>query len=423
VLQRVEKPSLFNYVEAATLHYYVRWESGATSSLAGKPFDYVVAIPDNVRYPAPVGLHLHAWAGTLNDGYGWWFNASKGAVLVATNQDPYDWWTGYHEAIGTDNPPKSDAEWRAGVVKPYTQRRVLAFLDWVATKYEIDLTRTFTGGLSMGGSGSLMLAIRHPERVAWAVSWVGIHRPLGSPTYKSSYETVYGAPELGVKFEEGTPVWEYFDDATYLRRHPDRHIPFITFSNGKNDTGIGWPQAVEFFRALQETRQPHLFVWGGEGHSQRALMPRAGGQQVMPLDLQIKQSVPAFTKSSLDDDPGSGPAESGAPAGQVNLYLDWRTNDIVDQADRWEMTVGVIDESPRDVAVVDVTPRRTQQFTVAPGERVSWTNTPLGKREPTQRGEAVADRWGLVTLERLEIGKGHNRLQVRRANAASSKTE
>ena len=122
----------------------------------------------------------------------------------------------------------------------------------------------------MGGSGAPMFAIRHPERIAWAASWVGVHIPQQSPTFRNSYANVYGQPEWNVTFEDGTPVWDYFDDAWYLRKHPQAEIGLIAFSNGKNDGGIGWPQAVEFYRALQETRRPHLFVWGQQGHGQRA---------------------------------------------------------------------------------------------------------------------------------------------------------
>ncbi|HEY3161687.1 MAG TPA: alpha/beta hydrolase-fold protein, partial [Vicinamibacterales bacterium] len=241
VLQRVERPAEFNYVEKPTLHYYVRWESLATSSVPGKPFDYLVGIPPQPAKPARVGIHMHAWGGSLNRDYGWWFNAEKGAMLVTANEDPYDWWTGYHELIGTGQPLAAARDWQAGVVRPYTQRRLLSFLDWVATKYDVDLERTFSAGSSMGGSGSLMLAIRFPERIAWAVSWVGVHRPAETPGFKESYETVYGKPEWGVRFEDGTPVWQHYDDVWYLRQHPEKEIGLLVFSNGKNDGGIGWP--------------------------------------------------------------------------------------------------------------------------------------------------------------------------------------
>jgi pimeloyl-ACP methyl ester carboxylesterase len=416
VLQRIEKPNGFNHVERPTLHYYVRWESSATSSVPGRPFDYVVGIPPQPSTPATVGLHLHAWGANLNYDYGWWYNAAKGALLVATNQEPYDWWTGYHERFEAGRA-LTPADARAGVVRPYTQRRLLAFLDWVAEKYSVDVSRTFAGGNSMGGSGALMLAIRFPERIAWAVSWVGVHRPAKSPQFVESYEHVYGRREWGAKFEDGTPVWDHFDDAWYLRQRPDKEIGLLVFSNGKNDGAIGWPQAVDFANALQETRRPHVFVWGQTGHGERAHFPAGGGERMLPIDVRTDQTLPAFTHSSLDDELGDGPPESGDPSGQLNLYLYWETEDIVDRADSWEMTVGVMNhENVRQPsATVDITPRRVQQFRPRAGERVTWSNVPLKGGSTIQSGEAVADAWGLVTLERVIISKGKNRIKIARA--------
>ena len=57
----------------------------------------VVAVPLNLKKPAPVGIHLHCWGASLNNGYGWWYKGDDGHILIASNQIPYDWWTGYHE--------------------------------------------------------------------------------------------------------------------------------------------------------------------------------------------------------------------------------------------------------------------------------------------------------------------------------------
>ena len=242
VLQRTEQPKEFNYVRNPTLHYFVRWESPPNCSVQGKPIDYLVAVPENPAKPAPVGLHLHCWGGSLNGGYGWWYQAEQGHLLLASNQVPYDWWTGYHERYWEG--PADKAKWATGVVRPYSQRRLLSFLDWMATRWKLDLTRTHIAGSSMGGSGAPMFAIRHPERIAWSASWVGVHVPIQSPTFRSSYANVYGQPDWNVKFEDGTPAWDYFDDTWYLRRYPQAEIGLIAFSNGKNDGGIGWPQAL-----------------------------------------------------------------------------------------------------------------------------------------------------------------------------------
>ncbi len=411
VLQRIEKPKSFNYVPNPTLYYYVRWEGPENCASPGMPFDYLVAVPPKKLTPAPVGIHLHCWGGNLNRGYGWWYNAEKGALLLSSNQIPYDWWTGYHERYFKG--PRKEKIWRNGVVRPYTQRRLLSFLNWLAGKRPIDLTRTFTAGNSMGGSGSPMFAIRHPDRIAWAVSWVGVHVPQHSPQFKGSYARVWGEPGWNVKFEDGTPVWDYYNDVWYLRRYPKAEIGFITFSNGKNDRGIGWKQAVDFWRALQETHRPHVFVWGQGGHGQRARMPVTLGERVLPLDIRTNQSLPAFSNCSLDDDPGNGDPDSGDPEGQSNLYLFWETDSIIETASRWEVTLGLIEKAPKNFCTVDVTPRRLRSFKLSPGCEVSWRVTSVETGKTLASGTAQADRFGLVTIARVPVSKKRVRLAVR----------
>ncbi len=287
---------------------------------------------------------------------------------------------------------------------------MLSFLHWVATKWDVDRTRTHVAGNSMGGSGSPMFAIRHPEKIAWAVGWVGVHNPAKTPHFKGSYERVYGKEPWAVKFDDGTPVWDHFNDAWYLRNHPEKEIGLICFSNGKNDGGIGWAQAAEFFRALQETRRPHIFVWGQGGHGQRASLPVSLADRRMPMDLRIDQSLPAFTDCSLDDNPGDGNPKDGDAAGQANRYLFWETDDVVDRPDRWEMTIGLVEKAPKNDCTVNITPRRLQKFKPKPGQKVRWINTSLPDNKQLQTGRATADKHGLITLEGVRIGKTKNRL-------------
>lgn len=428
VLQQIVKPEAFAYISNPELHYYVRWEAPPNASIKNMPTDYLVAIPPQIAAkPTPVGLHLHCWGGNLNQGFGWWYNYRKlgTTYLISSNQVPYDWWTGYHELYYAGE--QSEETWRQGMVRPYTMTRLLSFLDWAAEKYALDLKRVFTAGSSMGGSGAPMFAIRRPDRIAWAIGWVGVHDPGNTPQFTGSYERVFGKKEWDIKYEDGTPVFEYFNDAAYLRRHPAEEIGFITWSNGKNDGGIGWPQAVEFCKAMQETRRPHVFVWGLSGHGQRAAMPAEGGERVMPLDIRLDQSLPAFTNCSLDDDPGTGtrlenPKQltvddvtqtdhyDGDSVGQMNLYLYWETESIVDTPDRWEVTVALVPKAPKEDCTVDVTPRRLQRLRPSPGEKFNWSNMLEGKK--IQAGQTTADRWGLITLRGLMVTRKGNRIRI-----------
>ena len=428
ILQRTENPAKFMYHSKPTLRYYVRWEAPPRANVPSRPFDYLLAVPDKVKWPAPICMAFHCWGGSLNGGYGWWYNRPPATtLLLATNQIPYDWWTGYHEAKGTWK------SWSAGVVRSYTQKRYDAFFDWVCANYRVDRTRTIAGGNSMGGSGAPVYATHRPGRVAWVSSWVGVHTPAGTPHFLGSYELCYGRLDWKLRHESGQTAFQHFDDAAWIRNHPEISMPLICFGNGKDDGGIGWPQALAYFRALQEARQPHVFRWALGGHGVRATLPGPGASgSTLPLDVRTDQSLPALTKCSIDGDPGTGrklasPAArktpdgrvrkdpyDGDPSGYANRWLYWETGTIVDKADRWEMTVKLMPNTPADKCTVYVTPRRLQQFKCPPGRTFAWTNTPLGGAEAIQSGKVTADKWGLVTLEKVQIAKAGNRLQVHR---------
>ncbi len=414
VLQRTERPRESNYVKDPILHYYVRWEAPPRSNLPSRPFDYRVGIPPNPARPAPLGLHLHCWGGNLDGGYIWWYRAADGAMMVSSNQIPYDWWVAYHEKLGISR------DWKEGVTRDYTARRLLAFIDWAAEKWEIDRSRVFVAGASMGGSGAGMLAVRYPDRFACAYSSVGVHIAARSPQFRSSYEAVCGPAALDIPHESGLKTFEYLDNAFLLRKDPGRDVPLICFANGKNDGAIGWPQAAEFARALQETRQPHIFTWGQSGHGERVYVPTAsGGGDGGPglrgaLDPRIDRSLPAFTRCSLDDNPGNGDPSDGDRKGQLNMYLRWDTGDIVDEQDRWEATVWLIDAAPRDACTADVTPRRLRKLRPRPGDAFRWSAASLGDGREIQSGAAEADPHGLLTLTGIRIAKEKTRIRIRR---------
>jgi len=276
-------------------------------------------------------------------------------------------------------------------------------------------------GASMGGSGAGMLAVRYPDRFACAYSSVGVHIASRSPQFRSSYEAVCGPASLDVPHESGLRTFEYLDNAFLLRRDPGRDVPFIAFANGKNDGGIGWPQAAEFARALQETRQPHLFTWGQSGHGERVYVPTpSGGGDGGPglrgaTDFRIDRSLPAFTRCSLDDDPGRGDPADGALKGQINLHLRWDPKDLVDEEDRWEATLYLVESAPKDSCTADVTPRRLQKLKHRKGDAFLWSNTSLRDGREVQNGTGSVDAHGLLTLPAVEVTKGRNRLKLRRA--------
>ena len=468
-IERVPKGKEWMYhLGPLTRLIYTRWESPGPPasgkphcSFPSNPIDYLVAMGDLTKEqyqppeawkacyrvePAPVGLHLHCWGGSLNGGYGWWYNGGRGAILIASNQIPYDWWTGYHESRGTART------YGDGHVRPFSMNRVLGFLDWAATQWtdgpeivrktwrKLDLTRVFTAGNSMGGAGAPMFPIRYGARVAWCNAWVGVHVPEKSPGFAGSYRGSYGPRHQAITMPDGkTSPWDFFSDVWWLRKHVKAETGFIIASNGKSDSGIGWPQAYEFARALQETRRPHLFNWGPGGHGTRSLIGPGS-----TIDIRTDQSLPAFTNGTLDQDIGTGRMKAkdeiaaerekiaaglkaggkkvpkrisvlptdGAPAGAYNRHLWWDCGTVVDTPSAWEMTVILKASAPKDSCKVDLTPRRLQRLKTPAGRKFTYRVTDSKAGKVLAEGTAAADRYDLLTLKQIPLVKGENRVKI-----------
>jgi pimeloyl-ACP methyl ester carboxylesterase len=450
VLQKVMKVGKgselehFCYAKEATLYFYTRWEAPPDGNRSDNPIDYIVAVPPKPANPAGVDLHLHGWGGSMF-GSGFWTNYLKGWICVSTNQIPYDWWTGYHECTGTWR------SWADGTVHDYSQTRLMSFIDWLDGKWKIDRARISVQGGSMGGSGTTNLALRRADRIAFAAGSVGVHVPGNSPQFTSSYIQSYGPLEWRLPFMDGkTAAFDYFNNVWYLQNHAAQSMPLVVFSNGKNDGGIGWPQALDFFHAMQETRQAHVFFWGLSGHGQGLKLPgepaNQGDNHGFGMDVRSDRTLPAFTRCSLDERPGTATPRpkaeyerdraaaqqekqekklqyaravdpfDGDSVGQANAYLCWETDDarIVDEPRRWALTLALISGAPKDTCTVDVTPRRCQKFAARPGEKLNWTNTSLADNKLVGSGTITVDEAGLTTIPRVTVSKGKNRISIER---------
>jgi hypothetical protein len=355
-------------------------------------------------------------------------------IGVASNQIPYDWWTCYHENLGTWKA------WTAGVTRNFTANRLSAFVDWVMTRYDVDKTRLCVSGESMGGSGSTFAPIRYGDRYAYAFSAVGIHNPaaIRPSGFYESYARVCGEMDARVKHASGMLTFDYLNDPLLVRKNPKANLPFIGFGNGKNDGGIGWPHVVDLAKAFQEARQPHAVVWRMYGHGSGSFYPA-------DIDFRSDQSLPAFTGCSLDGDIGTAtrlpqPKDfvnrekqtikdiyDGDSEGQINTHLRWKTQDILDEPGRYEITVYLVSNAPKDECTVDITPRRLQKFAVKEGAKFKWSGTPANLPPPArpapatapaggegkpQSGQAADDEYGRVTLEKVVVTKGGVRLRI-----------
>jgi hypothetical protein len=242
---------------------------------------------------------------------------------------------------------------------------------------------------------------------------VGVHIPLLSPQFESSFELVFGLPAWNCEYlDTGMSAWDYWDTDQWLRNHVSTDTPFITFSNGKNDSAIGWYQAWLHLQALIETRRPFIFKWGLGGHTERPTMPGRLGDRRIGIDIDRNKTLPAFTHCSLDNDPGNGERYVGDDAGMINAYMLWEPGNSVDTAQAWEMNCLLIAAAPQATCTVDVTPRRCHAFGPRPGMYCEWTNTDIATGSVIESGIVQVDTHGLVNVPQATVKKTKNRITI-----------
>jgi hypothetical protein len=255
-------------------------------------------------------------------------------------------------------------------------------------------------------------AYRHPELIKFLrAGGVGAEFEIDfdqkwNPQCGSLYGR-FGPPDAAMTVD-GHKAWDIVGVQWYLKQNPARDIPFHFAYHGGKEGGhaieYGWQDDPKGWAALRDARQPYFAGWGG-GRCSRELYRHLF---TWPWD----KSVPAFSNCSLDGNPGNGDPADGDPRGTINAYLVWRYDDIVDKPDRWEMTVYLAKSAPKDTCTVDLTPRHRRKFNPKAGQTFTWTNTDLATKKVVGSGTVKADKWGLVTLKQITVGKGRNRVVI-----------
>jgi hypothetical protein len=234
-------------------------------------------------------------------------------------------------------------------------------------------------------------------------------------TYTADYDPRFapGGPSMprllgpkGIKTAQGEDAWKMYSVSEYVNTYPDRDIPYLICISGTGkDSGhtseFGWQDDPRGWAGLLKARQTFVASWSDNPPVTKYFK-----------DLRWDVSMPAFANCSLDDNPGNGDPADGDFYGCINGWLLWGDKDLADEKDRWEMSVWIIPECPEDACTVDVTPRHCANFKPKPGEKFTWTNTSLADNKVVQNGTVTADKWGLVTIPALQVGKGKNRIKI-----------
>ena len=394
----VEQPSGggFGFDFRGTRRFYVTW---VAPPLAPRPmyFNWSVLVPPDCKEPAPVELFFHA------PGYSYARPPVKfieRSIQICPHDFPFSGWYGYRDPA------------QEGVVRPYTLRRIEAFLKWAQGRFPIDPQRI----IPVGGDGAALIALHRPELFAYVLI-TGFEARQLDPKSAKEFEAAWGPRSPDIKDEQGRGSWAWGEPDVLLCGKPmpsvvpktdpppppepeapgnRTELPLFvcrSYSWGRNpDYAKG---RGRFYYALQSTRHAlHAhWAWGGN-----LTAPEKFSGLWQGLDLTNTAPIPAITYSSED--------KEGEGGGHQNHSYTW--SDVKEDADSFEVAI------QGQPSTFDLTPRRLFKLKPKPGEKFRWETAcqevphwARRKKPEPKSGTIAADANGLITLKGLETATGY----------------
>lgn len=153
-----------------------------TIDYQGKPVKYVVYVPSTYdpSKPTPTILFLHGSGETGTDG---WKQVAVGiGSAIMMNAERWN-----YLVLFPQKPPVQERGWIA------FEPLIMDMLAKTKKEYNVDASRLYCTGLSMGGAGTWALTAKHPDLFAAVAPLCG------------------GGPEDTASFK-GIPVWAFYGD-------------------------------------------------------------------------------------------------------------------------------------------------------------------------------------------------------------------
>jgi pimeloyl-ACP methyl ester carboxylesterase len=393
----------------------------AMSNRAGWPYDCSVThgIPQG-----PAFMRAHALGGAFTGGFQASGNAQEWVVSLddyTLNNDLQTWWYGYHP--GYDFTSNTNPVPASGTIIDYTNRRVLHTIRWARANFDLDTTRVYSFGFSIGGTWSMELAFAHPELIAAAAASTGKadYSFLTEPVVTAGYNPggiyrpvvnrLWGTVATNLPGSEGLPIYVQMNDDSLAARTEQRGAVWTVNFSGRHDETVGWKEKLGYFESMRVHRQGHTEYWDNRDHGGIAIP----GGMAPNLNLQYLYrfrstlSWPAFSNCSADNVVGDGTAASGDSLGTINGYMEWNPA-VTDNNDAWAVALSTRGLSTLwgplpapESLTVDVTPRRLQHFHPSVGAAIDWTARRASDNALVQTGTVNVDALGLVTIPQVKV--------------------
>ena len=330
-----------------------------------------------------------------------------------------DYFMGYYQNFNiytNDNPIPT-----SGIIKVYAQKSYLEAINWAESHFPVDTSMVYATGDSHTGFGALITATTYPQK--FAAIYVTVEPINIGPSGDQIYEEEWGmnSTKLNTDFmnpQTGLPIpiTDFSDARAMVHNDELLNMPLIFDVHGKNDTKVLWAQSkIDWLDSVQSNHIGGAFYWdqrqhGGDGKNFTT-------DETTPdfFRYQTTKSYPAFSNCTINQNPGNGDKNSGAPWGGINSYLDFNDN-ITDQKCNYSVMVfikdlyvgGVLAPIQYDTCTSDVTIRRLQNFRPKNGQTVNWANYNINNVKIQSGSFVYTGR--LITLTGMKINKTGNTL-------------
>ncbi|HBF12227.1 MAG TPA: hypothetical protein DDW49_02360, partial [Deltaproteobacteria bacterium] len=342
-----------------------------------------------------------------------------------------DWYWGY--SCNHDFQNGSNTNVSAGPICNFSEVRMLrALKDTILDPYysnHADQTRIYAYGHSMGASGSITWAMHYPQIFGIVYASEGMTDYAGDPVFRNENIGRWGplatnnpVLNLGIEWVDGSNtaesiralngmgIWDYMDHKTIAcdPNYQDMDTAFIIAVHGTNDGTIQpASQGYPFYDCMNDGRRGFIGevntgYHGWQGYApaddinfRMFSFPWGDWEDGMPNTPGVDRSFPVKTYVAFSDSTSSDVGRTSGTAA-YNEFLQWDVKTIVDQANRYEVSMYARGSSQ----IADVTPRRLQNFVVNLGQRFSVT---LGSASPIN---VFADGDGVLTVPNVNIPTG-----------------
>ncbi len=352
----------------------VKW--GYTS---GQKRYFDVVTPKDINSKHPLLICLHS-AGE-KDNTEWRSNALRIAAagddfvgLIPNCNFDTEWWWGYEEML-------TDKKKYENLLTP-TEARILAEIEWVVQKYNVDRNRIYMHGISMGGSGTLGIGMSHGD--IFAAIFAGVPA---------------GANHMLIR-----------QIITKDKNPP----PALLFFSQTDDWSDEMPLLL---KAAKENRYATICAWGPWGHQNHYEMTNPAAFEFPWLSIRKNEAYPVFINTSTDQKFPGCKSKEPDQEGQINAYFRWIN--IKDQPDEFAMQIKIVSQNelkngnmvtlPNEV-LTDVVLRRIQQFKIYPEKEYRWTVELAGSK--IAEGCVKADKSGLINIPGIKVTAQPIRLTI-----------